>query len=207
MRNSNRTRDRITLDSSKAGLEARKSRNEDKGHGLGAPYTNVAAAFVEALTTEAEGEPKQVLTTFMAHVAARQHAVTVLWSSQGEGGLLSGRNPNSSAQGEGDDVVQPARIDQERGRGRGNAGRSARSKTRETSTRPNAESERSREGSGRRTEDRDGANSGEAAARLADSSAEAIERLRLMARHSVVAARMLANAERNRQLSRVGAAP
>ena len=47
-----------------------------RGHGLGVPYTHVAAVFVEALTTEAEGKPKQVLTTFMAHVAARQDTVT-----------------------------------------------------------------------------------------------------------------------------------
>ena len=47
-----------------------------RGHGLGAPYTHVTAAFVEALMTEAEGIPKQVLTTFMAHVAARQDTVT-----------------------------------------------------------------------------------------------------------------------------------
>ena len=32
----------------------------------------VSAAYVEALTAEAEGGPKQVLTTFMAHVAERQ---------------------------------------------------------------------------------------------------------------------------------------
>ena len=36
-----------------------------RGHGVGAPYTDVAAAFVEALTAEAEGAPKQVLTTFI----------------------------------------------------------------------------------------------------------------------------------------------
>ena len=51
-----------------AGLEA-------EGHGLGAPYTHVAAAFVEARTAEAEGALKQVLTTFMAHVAERQETV------------------------------------------------------------------------------------------------------------------------------------
>ena len=47
-----------------------------RGHGLGAPHTHVAAVFVEALAVEAEGAPEQVLTTFMALVAARQEAVT-----------------------------------------------------------------------------------------------------------------------------------
>ena len=47
-----------------------------RGHGLGAPYTHVAAAFVEALAVEAEGAPKQVLTTFMALVVAREETVT-----------------------------------------------------------------------------------------------------------------------------------
>ena len=63
------------------------------------------------------------------------------------------------------------------------------------------ESERSRDGSGSRTEDRAGATGGEAAARPADCPAEVIERLRVMARHSLIAARMLARAERNQQLS------
>ena len=36
----------------------------------------MAAAFVEALAVEAEGAPKQVLTTFMALVVARQETVT-----------------------------------------------------------------------------------------------------------------------------------
>ena len=39
---------------------------------LEAPHTNVAAAFVEALAAEAEGPPKQALTTFMELVAERQ---------------------------------------------------------------------------------------------------------------------------------------
>ena len=56
-------------------------------------------------------------------------------------------------------------------------------------------------------EDRAGASGGQAAARLAECSAEVIERLRVMARHSLSAARMLARAERNQQLSRDGAAP
>ena len=43
--------------------------------------------------------------------------------------------------------------------------------------------------------------------RPAVCSAEMIERLRIVARSSVDAARMSANAERNRQLSRDGAAP
>ena len=41
--------------------------------GSGSPH--VAGAFVEALTTEAGGAPKQVLTTCMAHVAERQETV------------------------------------------------------------------------------------------------------------------------------------
>ena len=49
--------------------------------------------------------------------------------------------------------------------------------------------------------------SGETFARIAVCTAEVTERLRIMARTSVVAARMLANEERNRQLSRGGAAP
>ena len=68
----------------------------------------------------------------------------------------------------------------------------------------NAESERSRDGGGRSSEDRAGEVSGEAVARPAVCSAEVMERLRIMARSSVVAARMLANGERNRQLSRGG---
>ena len=47
-----------------------------RGHGLGAPYTHVAAALVEALAAEAEGAPKQTLTTFMELVAVRQETVT-----------------------------------------------------------------------------------------------------------------------------------
>ena len=136
---------------------------------------------VEALAVEAEGGREQVLTTFM----------------------LSGRNPSSSAQGEDDDDVQRAWSAQERGRERGNAGR-ARGHGRETSNRPNAKSERSRDVGGRRSEDRAGEVSGEAVARPAVCL---MERLRIMTRSSVVAARMLATEERNRQLSRGGAAP
>ena len=51
------------------------------------------------------------------------------------------------------------------------------------------------------------ASGGEAATRLADCSAEVAERLKVMARHSLIAARMLARAERNQQLSRGGFAP
>ena len=57
-----------------AGVEAGADYMEEvkKGgrrHGLGAPCTH------EALTAKAEGTPKQVLTTFMAHVAERQETV------------------------------------------------------------------------------------------------------------------------------------
>ena len=163
---------------------------------------------MEALAVEAEEAPKQVLTTFMALVVARQgNSDRVLWSVQGERGIISGRNPSSAAQGEGDDGVRRARGAQERGRGCGNAKRRARGEGRETSNRPDAESERGRDGGGRRSEDRAGEVSGEAVARLAVCTAEVVERFRIMARASVVAARMLANAERNRQLSRGGAAP
>ena len=70
-----------SLKAVKAGLEAGANymdevKKRGRGHGPGAPYTHVAAAFVEALAAEAEGQPKQVLTTFMAHVAARQETVT-----------------------------------------------------------------------------------------------------------------------------------
>ena len=51
-------------------------KKRERRHGLGAPYTHVAAAFVEALAVEAEGAPKHVLTTFMALLAARQETVT-----------------------------------------------------------------------------------------------------------------------------------
>ena len=44
-----------------------------------------------------------MLTTFMALVAGNSDRV--LWSVQGEGGVLSRRNPSSSAQGEGGDDV------------------------------------------------------------------------------------------------------
>ena len=159
------------------------------------------AAFVEALAVEAEGAPKQVLATFMAN------SDRLLWSVQGERGTLSWRNPSSAAQGEGGDGVQRARSAQERGRERGTAGRRARGKGRETSNRPDAECERGRDGGGRRSEDRADLVSGEAVARPAVCTAEVMERLRIMAKTSVVAVRMLANAERNRQLSRGGAAP
>ena len=109
-----------SLKAVKAGLEAGADYMEEvkkrgRRHGLGAPYTHVAAAFVEALTAEAEGQPKQVLTTFMAHVAARQETVTD-WSVQSEGGLINGGNSSSAAQGKGDDDVQLAGSDQQRGR-------------------------------------------------------------------------------------------
>ena len=131
----------------------------------------------------------------------------VLWSVQGEGGVLSRRNASGPSQGEGDDDIQRARDAQERGRGRGDAGRRARGGGCTTSNRPKAEGERSRVASGSRSEDRTGEVSGEVVARLAIRSAEMMERLRLMARSSVVAARILAKEERNRQLSRDGAAP
>ena len=85
------------------------------------------------------------------------------WSVQGEGGVLSGRNLSSFAQGEGGGAAMPE------------------------------------EG----LEVRDG----EAVARPAVCTAEVMERLQILARTSVVAARMLANEERNRRLSRGGAAP
>ena len=66
---------------------------------------------------------------------------------------------------------------------------------------------RGRDGGRRRPQDRAGEVSGEAVARPAVCTAEVMERLRIMARTSVVAARMLANEERNRQLSRGGGAP
>ena len=70
-----------TLHAVKVGMEAgagcmEEVRKRGRGHRLGAPYTHVAAAFVEALAVEAEGAPKQALTTFMALVAARQETVT-----------------------------------------------------------------------------------------------------------------------------------
>ena len=67
-------------------------------------------------------------------------------------------------------------------------------------------SDRTREGIESRTEDRAGVSGGEAAARFAECSAGVIERLRVMARHSLIAARMLARSERNQQLSWDGAA-
>ena len=70
-----------SLKAVKAGLEAGADYMEEvkkrgRRHWLGSPYTHVAAAFVEALTAEVEGQPKQVLTTFMVLVAARQETVT-----------------------------------------------------------------------------------------------------------------------------------
>ena len=70
-----------TLQAVKAGMEAladymEEVRKRERGHGLGAPYAHVAAAFVEAFAVEAEGAPKQVLTTITALVAARQETVT-----------------------------------------------------------------------------------------------------------------------------------
>ena len=70
-----------TLQAVKAGMEAGADYMEEikkrgRGHGLGAPYTHVAAAFVEALAAEAEGPPKQTLTTFMELVAERKETVT-----------------------------------------------------------------------------------------------------------------------------------
>ena len=118
-----------TLQAVKAGMEAGADNTEEakkrgRGHGLRVPCTHVAATFVEALAVEAEGAPKQVPTTFMALVAARQDSDRAPWSVQGQGGVLSGRNASSSAQSEGDDGVRRARSAQERGSVRGNAGRS-----------------------------------------------------------------------------------
>ena len=66
-----------TLQAVTAGMEAgahymEEVKKRGRGHGLRAPYTHVAAALVEALAVEAEGAPKQVLTTFMALAAARR---------------------------------------------------------------------------------------------------------------------------------------
>ena len=135
-----------------AGLEAGADHVEEvkkrgRGHGRGAPYTHVAAAFVDSLTAETEG--------------------------RGQGGLLSRENAGNPAQGQGGDDIQRAGGDQERGRGR-NAGQRARGKGRATSHRPNVESERSREGSGRRTEERAGSSGRQKAARLAECSAEVV---------------------------------
>ena len=181
-----------SLKAVKAGLEAGADYMEEvkkrgRGHGLGAPYTHVAAAFVEALTAEAEGQPKQVLTTFRAHVAARQETVT--------GCFGAFRVKEASSTEETPAAQRKAKvtmtfnslgvINNEGGRGRGNVGRRARGQARETSTRPNTERERSREVSGSRSKDRIGENSGETVARPAVCSAEVIERLRIMARSSV----------------------
>ena len=173
-----------------------------RGHGLGAPFTHVAAAFVEALAVEAEEAPMQVLTTFMALVAARQETVTECFGAF--------RVKEAHSADETPAAQRKAKVTMEllkNGEGAGDAGRRARGEGRETRNRPDAESERGRDGSGRRSEDRAGEVSGEAVARPAVCTAEVMERLRIMARTSVVAARMLANAERNRQLSRGGAAP
>ena len=165
--------------SSEGGDGSRSGLHGGRGHGLGA-RTHVAAALVEALAVEAEKAPKQVLRTFVAL-----------------------RNTSSSAQGKVDDGVQRARSAQERWWGRGNAGRRDRGQGRETSNRPNAESERCRDGGGRRSEDSWRCQRGSSCETCSLHS----RTLRIMARTSVVAARMLANEERNRQLSRGGAAP
>ena len=65
----------------------------------------------------------------------------MLWSVQDERGTLSGRNPSSAAQGEGDDGVHCARGAQERGRAR-------QRRAKGSSNRTDAESERSRDGVG-----------------------------------------------------------
>ena len=143
---------------------------------LGAPYTHVAAAFVEALAFEAEGA-----------LAARQETVTECVKEAYSADETPGAS--SAAQGEGDDGVQRVRSAQERGRERGNAGRRARGKGRGASNRPDAESERGRDGSGRRSENRAGEVSGEAVARPAVCTAKVMERLRIMARTSVAVPR------------------
>ena len=65
---------------------------------------------------------------------------SMLWSDQGERGVLSRRNP--TAQGEGDNGVQRARSAQERGKRRGTVGRRARGKGRETRNHPDAKGQR-----------------------------------------------------------------
>ena len=156
----------------------------------------MAAALVEALTAEAEGAPKQVLMTFMAHVAERQDTVIECCGAFRVKAHSSDEMPapqrkakvtmTFNALGVIKSVGGAGMLDEDR---------------------PNVESERSREGSGSRTEDSAGASGGEAAARPAACSAEVIERLGVLARHSLIAAKMLARAERNQQLSRDGAAP
>ena len=121
-----------SLHAVKVGMEAGADYMEEvkkrgRGRGLGAPYTHVAAAFVESSRSRGGGGTQTSADDI--HGACGSEAGNsdrVLWSVQGEGGVLSGRNPSSSAQGEGDDDVQRARSAQERGRGRGNAGRRAR---------------------------------------------------------------------------------
>ena len=94
-----------------------------RGHGLGAPCTHAAAAFVEALTAEAEGAPQQVLETFMAaRGRAAGNSDRVLWPIQSQGGPPGRGDASNPAQGKGDDNVQRVRGEQERGRG-GDAGR------------------------------------------------------------------------------------
>ena len=142
----------------------------------------------------------------------------VLWSVQGEGGVLSGRNPQQYSARKVTMAFNALGVRKNEGVGAAmlDEGLEVRDVT---SHRPDAESERSRDGGGRRTEDRSGSSGRETAARLAECLAEVIdtlrvmarppvctaevmERLRTVARTSVVAARMLANEERNRQLSR-----
>ena len=60
-----------------------------------------------------------MLTTFIALVAATQETVTECIGAFKVKGVISGQNPSSAAQGEGDDGVQRARSGQERGRGAG----------------------------------------------------------------------------------------
>ena len=181
----------------KAGMEAgvdcvEEVKKRGRGHGLGAPYTHVAAPFVGRGRGGAQASADDILG---ARSSEAVNSDRVLWSVQGERGVLSERTPSSTAQGEGDDGVQRARS----------AGRRARGKGCGASNRTDAESERGRDGSGRRSEDRAGEVSEEAVARPAVCTAEVMERLRMMARTSVVAARMLANEDR--QFSRGYAAP
>ena len=104
----------------------------------------------------------------------------VLWSVQGERGVLSGRNPSSTAQGEGVDGVQRARSAPERGRVRGKAEKRARGKGRKTSNRPDPESERGRDGGAQ-------GRGQSSVARPAVCTADVMDRLRITARTSVAA--------------------
>ena len=122
-----------------------------------APYTRVAAAFVEALAVEAEGAPKQVLATFVALVAARQETVTECFGAFSVKEAYSAdETPAAQRKAKVTMAFNALGVLKSEGVERGNAGRRARGKGRETSNRPDAESERSREG-GRRSEDRAGA--------------------------------------------------